>query len=216
MSKGRILLSALLPVVMAAGCLKAAAETEVYKESFFCGCNPEASKLKTVECPLYPAEHLNDGRFEWVKLLPLAAGSEGVCSGQGAPSDCDKVMLEEELRDDLYNWLPVAPNIQHQLKGRVFLDIPTELSPASCDLELTESKSAVEPPEHLKGDIARRMLYLIFRYNIDMPDRYLQMLIDWDKSDPVAEHEVELAERIDTIQNTDNAFIRGRSSPHAK
>ncbi len=204
---GQLLILSLFGLILVISSGLAVAETEVYKESFFCGCNPNASKTKTVECPLYPSEHLTGGRFEWIKLLPLATGGAGVCTGDGAPADCDMIMLEEELRNDLYNWLPVTLNIQSLLKGKVFLSIPTELTPSSCDLELAGSQPAVEPPDNLKGDIARRMLYLIFRYNIDMPDRYLQMLIDWDKADPVTKQEISEAQRIDAIQGTDNAFI---------
>lgn len=182
-----------------------------YEESFFCGCRLDAKTNNTVDCPPYPSESLRSGTFEWLKLVPLAVGGEGVCTGSGAPADCDRGLLERELNEDLYNWLPVTADTYEDIEGRVFMTIPTELTPLSCDLELDNSRPIIDPPDHLKGDIARRILYLTYRYNVRVPDRYLQMLLSWDASDPVSARELRIAIRIGKLQNSTNAFVTSRT-----
>lgn len=184
---------------------------EVYSESFFCGCQPGALGAGRASCPFFPNVSFEGPSYNWLRLMPLdTAGAAGVCSGEMAPAECDTAALEEALRIDLYNWLPVTADVHQMLQGRTFIDIATELRPSSCDLELSDEVAAVEPPDHLKGDIARRMLYLVGRYNISLPDQYLQMLINWDANDPVSGTEYRISRKLGELQNSDNAFVTVR------
>lgn len=184
---------------------------QIYNESFFCGCQPSSLDGRWVRCPFFPKAELDDGYYKRLRLMPLNnAGAAGVCSGDLAPANCDTSALEEALQNDLYNWLPVTAAVHENLVGRTFIDIATELSPSTCDLELSDNVPAAEPPNHLKGDIARRILYLIGRYNISVPDPYLRMLIYWDANDPVSELEYRVSRKIAELQKSDNAFVTFR------
>lgn len=184
---------------------------EVYSESFFCGCQPGALEAGRASCPMFQNSSFEGQTYYWLKLMPLAsADADGVCSGDFAPAECDTAALDEALQKDLYNWLPVTADVHHALKGRTFIDIATELAPSICDLELADDLPAAEPPERLKGDIARRLLYLAGRYNMSVPDHYLQMLILWDANDPVTAAEYRISRKIGGLQNSDNAFVTVR------
>lgn len=184
---------------------------EVYSESFFCGCQPGALEAGRASCPFFPNASFEDQSYTWLRLMPLnSPGAAGVCSGDMAPEQCDTASLEEALQNDLYNWLPVTAEVHHLLEGRTFIDIATELRPSTCDLELSDEVPAVDPPDHLKGDIARRMLYLAGRYNMTLPDQYLQMLIFWDTNDPVSDTEYRTSRKLGELQKSDNAFVTVR------
>lgn len=206
----------LLRTIPLLGCLWSSAlwasdAEEVYSESFFCGCQPGALEAGRASCPFFPNASFDGQTYHWLKLMPLgSAGAEGVCSGNFAPAECDTAALDEALQKDLYNWLPVTSEVHHALEGRTFIDIATELAPSTCDLELADDVPAADPPERLKGDIARRILYLAGRYNMSLPDQYLQMLILWDANDPVTSAEYRISRKIGELQKSDNAFVTVR------
>lgn len=206
----------LLSTIPLLGCLWSATlwasdAEDVYSESFFCGCQPGAYEAGRAGCPLFPNASLDGQTYHWLKLMPLGgAGAGGVCSGDFAPAKCDAAALDEALQKDLYNWLPVTADVHHALEGRTFIDIPTELASSICDLELAEGVPVADPPERLKGDIARRILYLAGRYNMSLPSQYLQMLILWDANDPVTSAEYRISRKIGVLQNSDNAFVTVR------
>lgn len=206
----------LLRTIPLLGCLWSSAlwandAEEVYSESFFCGCQPGAFEAGRVSCPLFPDANFDGQTYHWLKLMPLgSAGAGGVCSGDFAPEKCDVAALDEALQKDLYNWIPVTADVHHALEGRTFIDIATELAPSFCDLELADEVPAADPPERLKGDIARRILYLAGRYNMLVPDQYVQMLILWDANDPVTSAEYRISRKIGDLQKSDNAFVTVR------
>lgn len=107
----------------------------------------------------------------------------------------------------MYNWLPVHPDVGRLLYGRTILELEVELTPQVCDLEISENNLIVEPPHFLKGDIARRTLYLIGRYNVAVPNQYMKMLLHWDESDPVTEAEYQVSSQVGKLQGSDNGFV---------
>jgi len=93
---------------------------------------------------------------------------------------------------------------------------------AGCNGCLKDSDS-FEPPNGVKGDVARILLYMSTRYeagdkvDLELNDKVnngtapyhgkLSVLLQWHKQDPVDEYEKRRNERIYEIQGNRNPFI---------
>ena len=71
-----------------------------------------------------------------------------------------------------------------------------------------------EPLDHSKGDIARILLYLVNRYDIESANysitsvvQSVDMLLDWNELDPVDDHEMYRNNYIYALQGNRNPFI---------
>ncbi len=79
------------------------------------------------------------------------------------------------------------------------------------DKAFGESSKFFNPPNEVKGDIARIMFYLAVRYDMDL-DRVtvcesIEMLLRWNEEDPVDELEIARNKYVKSRQGNYNAFI---------
>ncbi len=180
------------------------------KQSFFCACNSGGSQVARTECSTTNA---SSAALQSLLLIPVRTSDiSGVCTGKRAPIECDRASLEESLKADLYNSITVTKWEFDRLHGTLFTEISQTAPPAAgaCNLVLSERSAIAEPPDQLKGDIARRMLYLIARYNLATSDAYYSMLIEWDAYDLVTKEEYLLSRALGEQQKSDNAFVSVR------
>ena len=82
----------------------------------------------------------------------------------------------------------------------------------ACDMEIADRKA--EPPENIRGDIARIYFYMDESY----PGRGIvsgknrKLFEAWDKQDPVDSWECERESKINKIQGNENPFVRSKCS----
>ena len=89
-----------------------------------------------------------------------------------------------------------------------YADLPDDTSDfGSCSIE--DSSGLFEPPDCLKGDVARVWLYMQQRHDVEIPPAELAMFTLWTAADPVSLWESEREKRIFSHSRVINPFVHG-------
>jgi len=200
---------------------------EVYKghqETFYCGCkftstgkvylgscdvkarkNERRSKRLEAE-HVFPAYHIGQSRACWNEKLCSNSKGEKY-KGRKCCEKEDKVF--RAAHNDLHNLYPSAGEINGDRSNYKFDMISGEKREyGKCDFEVDKETKRAEPPENVRGDIARTYFYMSKTYNIPLAKQQRQLFDAWNKSDPVDNWERERNKRIERVQGNNNPFIK--------
>lgn len=196
-----------------------------HQTTFYCGCGFNQKKNLTEPNGYVPAKTWKRAkRIEWEHVVPAHAfgqsfkewrdGDPGCINRKGKPFKgrrcAEKMNLEYRyMQSDMYNLYPAVGEINGLRSNYSFADIPGEPRRfGECDMEIENRKA--EPPEHIRGDIARAYFYMDWAYPgrgvISKKNR--KLFEAWDKLDPIDDWERERAKRIEAIQRNKNPFVK--------
>lgn len=205
-------------------------ERQIYfdhRVTFYCGCPFDAEK-KVLSCDKYTPK--KDGkrarRVEWEHVVPAAHFGQGFKEWRDGDPKCvdskgkpfkgrncaSKIATAYRyMESDLYNLYPAIGEVNGLRSNFRFGMITGEKRDfGACDMEIDPSAKIAEPPEQVRGDIARTYKYFDKAY----PGRGIiggasKKLFDaWDKSDPVNHWECERCKRIEQIQSNENSVVK--------
>jgi deoxyribonuclease-1 len=203
---------------------------QVYKGhevTFYCGCkfDPKTRVVDMDSCGLqarknekrssqleaehvFPAEWFGNFRECWrnpAKVCGLDSKGEKI-SGRKCCEKSDPVF--ETAHNDLHNLFPAEGEVNGDRSNFNWGEIPGEKREyGQCNMEVDASIRRAEPPEKVKGDIARVMFYMEKIYRFKLSDQDRQLFNAWAKQDPVDSWEIERNRRIAKIQGVANPFI---------
>lgn len=110
--------------------------------------------------------------------------------------------------DDLHNLHPAVGELNGDRSNYPFANIEGEArSYGQCDFEVDFKNDIVEPPNTVKGNIARIYLYMNKRYKFPIHQDELNTLLSWNKQDPADDWECTRNDRIKMVQGNDNPFV---------
>jgi hypothetical protein len=125
-------------------------------------------------------------------------------------SDFDK-------KNDLHHLLPTDREVNSTRGAYFFGEVEESKTPLKCNGVLmgrasgeeynSKDDSYFEPPEHIKGDIARALMYMSVKYEMFITDSEEAFIRKWHKEDPVDNHERRRNNIIHSHQGTRNPFI---------
>lgn len=113
-----------------------------------------------------------------------------------------------QIEADMHNMYPARKDLNRERGSYPFAEIRGEkwVEPG-CDLEIDHRGRKVEPRPASRGNIARAMLYMEERYDLEIFERQRRLLLDWHRSDPPDAAERERNRRIARVQGTTNRWI---------
>lgn len=159
----------------------------------YCGCafDPATRAVEPAACGFDPDKPWGDdssrgARIEWEHVVPAARMVQALgCASRSACRANEAFRLAES---DPYNLLPALGSLNARRSNHPYAEIPGEARAyGRCDFELRDAR--VEPPEEIKGDVARISLYYAQRYALPFSDTELQQFQAWSAQDPVSETE---------------------------
>ncbi|WP_417532533.1 endonuclease [Marinobacterium stanieri] len=198
---------------------------EVYQNSdrvtFYCGCQyseqavpnkPGRTRLTPAadSCGLKPRKNANrSGRIEWEHVMPAwEFGHQLQCWQEGGRKNCRKDPVFKRMEADLYNLVPAVGELNGDRSNYRFGMIAGEpRAYGQCDFEVDFKARVAEPPEQVRGDIARTYFYMAERYGVRLSRKQEQLFTAWSSLDPVDEAERARARRIQAIQGHPNPFV---------
>jgi deoxyribonuclease-1 len=204
-------------------------EREVYADhriSFYCGCGfDEDKQLRACQSytPKSPGERSK--RIEWDHIVPAAHFGQSFEEWRNGHSECvdnkgksfkgrncaSKVnMTYRYMESDMYNLVPAIGELNGLRSDYRFGMLEGEKREfGACDIEIDAQTRRVEPPESVRGDIARIYEYMNRAYGHGIIGESSEKLFDaWDKQDPVDAWECERCSRIESIQGNENPFVK--------
>lgn len=205
-------------------------ERQVYTDhriTFYCGCPFDEGK-NVLSCDRYTpkSDSKRSRKVEWEHIVPAAHfgqsfkewrdGHSDCIDGKGRPfkgRDCaSKVnMTYRYMESDMYNLVPAIGEV-NGLRANFRFDMISGESRefGACDMEIDSQARVAEPPERVRGDIARTYKYMNQAYpGHGIIGRASIKLFDaWDRQDPVDQWECERCRRIETNQGNQNPVVK--------
>ncbi|MDX1635663.1 MAG: endonuclease [Marinobacter sp.] len=155
-------------------------------ETFFCK-QPFTRKGFTVtEGHIYPLSHVRNA----LKC--------------GTPTQCEKLDQYRRIAADLHNLVPVQSRIEMWRRNAKYDELGDSASEKDCGMR--ESTQFIEPPQQIKGDIARTIAYMVQSYGLPwlgLKSTY----VEWNRIDPPDEKELARDLAIAGLQGQGNAFV---------
>ena len=168
---------------------------------------PRAQRIEAEH--IFPAAQFGNFRPCWRDpgAFPECVKSPGkTVSGRECCQKVDPVF--EAAHNDLQNLVPAVGEVNGQRSDFGWGMIPGEKREfGRCDFEVDSSLRRVEPPEAIRGDIARIMFYMANTYGFNLSNQDRQLYTAWSRQDPPDAWEVERNRRIEAIQGKSNRFV---------
>ncbi|TDJ06481.1 MAG: hypothetical protein E2O68_04940 [Deltaproteobacteria bacterium] len=117
--------------------------------------------------------------------------------------------LFRRMEGDLYNIVPAIGAVNAIKKGQVPAEVHTFVPQfGSCDLKIIGNH--FDPPNYVKGDVARIYFYMESAYpgKIQLPPNTKKLLERWSRLDPVSKEECMRAQKISKRQGNINPFVQ--------
>ena len=196
-----------------------------HEVTIYCGCKYIEKKPDFKSCGYIPKKNnKRANRIEWEHVVPAHAFGKSFTEWTKGHPKCIKKngksykgrkcsskynKLFSLMESDLYNLYPAIGEVNGLRSNYSITELsgePREFG--KCDVEIRNSK--FEPPDRVRGDIARTYLYMDQSYpNRGIISKKNRKLINaWSKLDPVDEWECERSRRIQKIQKNVNKILK--------
>tara|TARA_R110001592_G_scaffold68867_1_gene211164 strand:- start:6779 stop:7453 length:675 start_codon:yes stop_codon:yes gene_type:complete len=116
--------------------------------------------------------------------------------------------IYEKIISDLHNMVPVNSYYHFKLKDSVFGNLDESDEGNECGIK--KRYNIIEPPDRIKGDIARIHFYMHRQYDLPLNSNFL-FLKSWAEKDPPSKEEIAKNNRIKEMQGNENTFISNPS-----
>lgn len=191
--------------------------------TIYCGCSydPHSNKVDWASCGFRPrknperasrteAEHVMPahqfGNFRQCWREP-----ETVCPGKHLTGrKCCELAdpVFNAAHNDLNNLYPAVGEVNGDRSNFNWGMVPGEAHEyGACPMKIDESIRRAEPPDAVKGNVARTMFYMERTYGFKLSDQDRKLFTVWSRMDPPDDWEIERNQRIARIQGQDNPFV---------
>lgn len=197
-----------------------------HRLDFYCGCGFDQSRrnIDTSSCGYKVKEdRTRGGRIEAEHVIPASwLGQARACwrapncqDERGRPvqgRDCCLATDAEFVtaHNDLHNLQPTVGELNKHRGSYPFGEVRGEPRDyGRCDFEVTDSGRSrrVEPPENVRGDIARTAFYMRDRYGVELRGDQVAQFRQWNTADPVDDWERLRNQRIAKKQGISNSYV---------
>ena len=200
--------------------------TQVHRDhaqSFYCQC-PYDRKLKVAldRCHVQPRRNeTRANRIEAEHVMPAShfgqhreCWRQEICTKSDGSRFKGRACCEAQdpvfraAHNDLHNLQPAVGEINGDRRDyRWGMISGEEREYGRCDIEVDSSIRRAEPPEPVRGDIARTYFYMEDTYGFNLSDQQRQLFSAWDRQDPPDDWERERNDHIARLQGRGNRFI---------
>jgi deoxyribonuclease-1 len=110
------------------------------------------------------------------------------------------------------NLFPAVGEINGQRRDYNWGMVPGAKHIGQCAIEIDPEIRRAEPPDTVKGDVARVMFYMEDTYKFQLSGQDRQLFTAWSRQDPPDQWEIERNGRIKSLQGKGNRFIEDYSA----
>lgn len=190
--------------------------------TFYCGCdyapapnpnNPDRTRL-TPDADTCGLDHRKNedraGRIEWEHVVSAwEFGHQLQCWQEGGRKACQKDPKFRMMEADLMNLVPAVGELNGDRSNFRFGMIEGEPRKyGDCDFEVDFKQRVAEPPEHVRGDIARTYFYMADQYGLRISRKQRQLFEAWIRMDPVDAAELARSKKIAKIQGSSSLAVK--------
>lgn len=198
------------------------------RRTFYCDCRYDrAGRIDLDSCGLtvlrgstraerVEAEHVfpaaQFGRFRrcWREPASFAAcraETGSLLSGRDCCQRVDTVFIT--AHNDLHNLVPAVGAINAARSDFNWGELGPGQHLGDCRMRFDPVLRRVQPPDAVRGDIARIMLYMRDTYGLRLSRQDEQLYLAWHRLDPPDDWEIERNRRIRRTQGRGNPYVEG-------
>ena len=201
-----------------------------HPKTFYCGCDysrssGQAGQINLQSCGVqvrqdqeraqrleaehvFPAAQFGNFRPCWREPAQFSACVKNDGQTLSGRACCEKVdPLFESAHNDLFNLFPAEGEINGDRKDYNWGMVSGVSVYGRCAFKIDAGNRRAEPPDAVKGDIARSMFYMADTYGFNLSNQDRQLYTAWSRQDPPDSWEQTRNQRIAAIQGKDNPFI---------
>jgi deoxyribonuclease-1 len=196
--------------------------------SFYCGCDisrrgDSGGDIDFRGCGYVPRKsESRASRLEWEHVVPAAEIGKGrSCWESGAPQcvkDGEPFKGRSccEIADpafamaatDPVNLVPSVGEVNGDRSNFPYGEIPgTGRLYGQCTMEIDWTRDVAEPPDAVKGDVARIWSYMSRSYGLRVSREQADLFIKWMKIDPVSQQEIDVNRQIRASGHRANPLV---------
>ena len=185
---------------------------EGLNQTFYCGCNYNDKAVNLNSCGYkIRKDPRRAGRVEWEHVVPAwALGHQRQCWQNGGRSNCSKNdAIYAKAEGDMHNLVPAIGEVNND-RGNFRFSVWSQATPrmyGQCRMLVDFKGRKVQPPEEVRGKIARITFYMVNQYNLNMSAQERRLYCVWAKAYPVDRWEQVRNQRVAAIQGNVNPFV---------
>ena len=167
---------------------------KIYKDggkTFFCNKSFSKKTALLAASHIYPSQQVRDH---------LQCGTKRQC----LRSD-DRY---NRIISDLHNIVPADSYFEFKRKGAKFGRLDESIEANNCGIR--KKLHILDPPDEIKGDIARILFYMKDQYELPL-NTHLPLLKQWHEGDPPSDEEISRNIMISEYQGNENQFVSNPS-----
>lgn len=197
-----------------------------HRETAYCGCSyngrrkvnlgscglqryTDNERARRVEAEhVFPAAQFGNFRRCWRQPEAYRAcrKTDGdLLSGRACCLRVDETFVA--AHNDLQNLIPAVGMINGDRRDYRWGLAPVGEHYGNCDIRIDAKRRRVQPPDALRGDIARIMLYMRDTYGFRLSRQDERLFKVWNDLDPPDEWERRRQERIARLQGMENGYV---------
>lgn len=123
----------------------------------------------------------------------------------GTPRQCEQDDRYRQIASDLHNIVPVQSRIEMRRRNAKYEQLAATAPLGDCGIR--ESTQFIEPPQRVKGDVARTVAYMVSTYDLPWVGT-ASVFLNWNEIDPPDDSELTRHNRIVDIQGNANPFVQ--------
>ena len=202
---------------------KVIAKESIYsdkKTTFYCGCDftfmgKSGGRIDLASCGYKPRSEGNLNRaerLEWEHVVPASNfGKARQCWQNGGRENCQKTdPVFNVMEANLHNLVPSVGEVNGDRSNYNFGLVQNSTDEyGACDFKVDSKNRTAEPPDAIKGEVARIYFYMHDRFDMRMSAQQQRLLMAWAAKYPPSVWEIERDKRIAKIMGHNNAFVTG-------
>ncbi len=122
----------------------------------------------------------------------------------GTSQQCINDNRYRQIASDLHNIVPVKSRVEMARRNASYENIGSVATPDECGIK--ESAQFFEPPEKVKGDVARTVAYMVSTYNLPWAGA-TAVFKGWNELDPPDDRELTRHKKVAELQGNENPFV---------
>ncbi len=122
----------------------------------------------------------------------------------GTSRECKQDNRYRQIASDLHNMIPVNNRTEMKRRNVRYENLGNTIREDDCGMR--ESAGFFEPPERVKGDVARTLAYMVDTYGLPWLGS-TAVFKGWNRLDPPDDTELSRHQRIAEIQGNENPFV---------
>lgn len=181
------------------------------QETFYCGCSYQDKEVNHASCGYkIRKDPRRAGRIEWEHVVPAwAIGHQRQCWQNGGRANCAKTdAVFAKAEGDMHNLVPAIGEVNNDrsnFRFSVWSRQPRMYG--QCAMLVDFKSRQAQPPEAVRGQIARITFYMVNQYNLNLSAQERRLYCVWAKAYPATDTERLRNQRIAAIQGNVNPFI---------